>query len=370
MKKVITPVGASLFSNYMDEHDDITSYYEMFEKAPLDKWESYAPHIEAVKDAVLPWAEENEKASAEIKSLTKILEREKGDLEVCLIATETVVSRLAAEILKNILDGIRNKHGNRLTIHFNPDQDIIAGLQVENQHYFEKKGIVGLINRLFDIISGYPDNVLLNITGGYKATIPYLTIMGQINNIPLCYIFEETEGLITIPQAPIDINWELFNQYWKDFALLYDKDVVEYSKLDYHFKADCLSCLETVDNLISLNSLGKMLWETYRFKYFLFYCPDDVWNEIQQQSHICEILQNKFFDLKKRDNKTEIKNGHVVYDDGNNPYRIYYFKEDSKIYVYKTFEDHRASDSFIRQSFDKENIKNNSCVRKLEVIHV
>ena len=60
---------------------------------------------------------------------------------------------------------------------------------------------------------GYYGDILFNISGGYKATIPYLTMLAQINGADIYCIFEDTEELITIPPVPITIDMELFDEY-------------------------------------------------------------------------------------------------------------------------------------------------------------
>ncbi len=377
-KKVITPVGTSLFANYFEKpRDSVTkTKYDTIKYLPVDKWNErgVASCIDIVRKKVLPWAKgkiEKEPtpeidASAEIKSLVKILKDGEDSLEVYLLTTETVISRLAAEILQGVLHGYATD-GKTMHILFNPDKDVISGLQVERKEDFIKVGMTELIKRVYEIINAYPDNVMLNITGGYKATIPYLTIMGQIHKLPLYYIFEDTEGLMLIPQIPIDISWQIFNTYWKSFTQLEHDDVVQADSLMYQFKNECSSCLEITGNLVSLNPLGRILWQRYCSQYLLFYCPDDVWEEIQRQSHIHDILKAKFHHLRIRNNKTERKNGHIVYDDGDNPYRIYYFEEKGKLYIYRTFEDHQAAENFISESFNKETIMYNSSLRKIDL---
>ncbi len=103
-----------------------------------------------------------------------------------------------------------------------------------------------------------------------------------------------------------------------------------------------------------LNSLGSALWNKYKARFFTFLAPDDVWQEIQTQQDILRILQNKFHDEAARENKTETKQVHRVFDDGKNNNRIYYFTHDGNVYIYKTFESESAAKKFIDSDLDKD----------------
>lgn len=77
-----------------------------------------------------------------------------------------------------------------------------------------------LIKRVEEISEGYYKNVLFNISGGYKVTIPYLTVMAQINSCDMYYIFEEHDELIKIPSVPIVIDDEIFSNHYNKFKEL------------------------------------------------------------------------------------------------------------------------------------------------------
>ena len=63
-----------------------------------------------------------------------------------------------------------------------------------------------------------------------------------------------------------------------------------------------------------------------------------------------------------------MKNGHLVFDDGNNQNRIFYFEEDSNICIYKVFTDHSKYESYLNSSsqLDKDKIKKESKSRRVE----
>jgi len=355
LKRVITTVGTSIFTNYLDRKKDIEPHYKSIKELPHKEWGDRRSRIDIIKKSVLGWAKNNSKASAEIASILKIKENFKDDLEVYLLATDTIVSRLAAEIIEEVLldDG-------DIRVMFNPQSDVIEGLQVEDYKSFVETGLRKLVKRIEQIINYYPDNVIFNITGGYKGVIPYLTILGQINRCEIVYIYEETETLITIPKVPITVDFWVFDRYYEEILQL-EEGIDNYSRVrNKKFQAfeelEKMGLVEKIDGGAILSPIGIILFESFKNQYFVFYCSDDVWDEIQNQREIQRIITEKFSNKQIRENKTEDKNGHYVYDDGNNPNRIYYFKHNGKIYIYKTFEDEEAAKEYIGKSIDKEQI--------------
>jgi len=352
MKKIITTVGTSLFTNYNDEKSERLN--KDIENQPYSEYKEWEDEIGEIKDKLLDFAK-TENSCAELTSITKLQEKYE-EIEVYLIATDTIESVVVCEVLEEVLDNIK----------FNHQHNIIDKLQVENYKDF-KDGLLNLINRLYGIASNYYGNLILNITGGYKAVIPYLTIFGQVNSVPLYYVFENSDSLISIPKIPLSIDEALFDKYWKEFEQLSKEEVVKKSSLDYNFLREIESLFEVDDGLVALNPLGTILWRRYREKFFIFYAPKEVLEEIAKQSDIQRILETKFWQ-ETRESKTERKNGHLVYDDGNNVNRIFYFSDDEVIYVYKTFDSgHDEYEKYINNSsVNKEEIKENSLTNKIE----
>jgi putative CRISPR-associated protein (TIGR02619 family) len=361
MKKVITIVGTSLFENYLDEHTNDINFknaYNHFKnnkmKADeLDKEPNRRGNIE--KSLKESYFRNNQNASAEIKSLIKLKEELNEELEIYLLYSDTALSRLAAEILQRTLFCYEELKNCRI---HTPQK--IRGLQIWDRDKFNK-GMVNLIQRIENISQGYWENIIINITGGYKATIPYLTILAQVNRCPIYYIFEDTNALIKIPYIPIDINWDIFDEYWEYFERIAHPNSLSKEDLKRDFLNECSNLSEEtkIDNItyVTLGPIGEILWRKYKSRFFIFYAPEEVYDEIQKQDNIMCILTSKFGNNEMRKNKTEIKNGHYVYDDGDNPYRIFYFEHEGKIYIYKTFEKHKEYENYLNQTGIDENFR-------------
>lgn len=376
MKKVITTVGTSIFTNYLQEHDDIKEHYSYIEKKRHREWDACKDRLKQIKKPVTEWACQNRDASAEIKSLIKLYEMEKDNLDVYLLATDTVVSRLAAEIIKDVFDGSEG-----INIAFNEKQDVISGLQVEDYGTFVKTGSHQFVRKIINIAGGFFSDIVFNISGGYKGLIPFMTIMAQVNSCDVVYIYEESEALIKIPKTPIKIDYEFFDKYYKEIVLLDNDNAIEnyeeVKKANYQSfnELEERGIVEILGTWAFLSPIGRIFFESYKNQFFVFYCSDEVCEEIQSQSDIKRILTEKFSKEEIRKNKTETKQElpgvkHTVYDDGNNNNRIFYFEEGRDIYIYKTFENEEAAREFIKKKFNREKIIKNSTLRKWRLNNV
>jgi putative CRISPR-associated protein (TIGR02619 family) len=143
------------------------------------------------------------KLSAEVHSLVRL---DPGpDDEVQLLATDTpdgvVCARLVAAYLRQRL-GLRAVHVHR-----------IEGLQVDDGERFRRVGIVNYIQKVrqFGDASGW-GNVVLNPTGGFKALIPYTTLLGMLFGARVCYIFDNGRELLTLPPLPLEFNLPLLGR--------------------------------------------------------------------------------------------------------------------------------------------------------------
>ncbi|MBL7815764.1 MAG: hypothetical protein JNL70_12190 [Saprospiraceae bacterium] len=382
-KIVITTVGTSIFTNAMNtdkkwliESDaknlgtkikrlESKSFTEIDWNIEKDKRESIT---ELVKKS---FAKSGFMASAEIKSLIKIAEKTKQDITAHLIATDTLLSVLACELIEYWFK-LHYKGDYTISIVFNLNQDRIENLNIDTIRHF-KAGLTTLMTRFYVLLNtNGNEQLILNITGGYKAIIPYLTILGQVNKVVVKYIFEDTEELIEIPRLPLSLDESLFDKYTTEFTKL-ENDTLDISE-HYQFVQEAESCLDIDGKECMLNSLGFALWEKYKSQFFTFKCSDDVWLEIGKQKDIQRILASKFYDSTERASKNKPELQHkFMFKDGDNNNRIYYFEKNGVVFIYRTFENHSEHEKFLKTSFNesiKEQIINNSKTRKITINHV
>lgn len=217
MKKVITTVGTSIFSNNLKATD--WKRVEMLKnKSALDEWHELeqSGDIERLRDATWKIIKKSKdpKISAEVQSIYNILEKSDGAIKVFLVASDTILSKLAATLVR---DWIQKEKGP--LVEFSDEVHLVKDLSVFDSNKFLEKGVQNLIETILNIRDQENNQnedaseYLLNISGGYKGVIPILTIMGQIYNIPLFYIYEESNSPIEIQRLPIGFDWDIIEEY-------------------------------------------------------------------------------------------------------------------------------------------------------------
>ncbi len=391
MKTIITTVGTSLFENYNNKKvEDVlgknkytpihTEYEELRDnRKNASEYDNEGGEEEKITKTInnlwlkgitkkdKKWTLQeglNKYACAEIESILAIIaENPSQDFDVYLLTTDTVLSVLSAQLIKNWFDDYKN---NNITIYFNKKQDIIEYLQIDNINNF-KQGLINLNTRYYqiagnNILSEQFSDVILNVTGGYKGIIPYLTILGQVNKSQIKYIFENTGVLITIPQIPIQLNEEIFEKHWEILSKI-ENEIL--NKNDhYQLVTDLESCFEIdIQGNFMFNYLGDALWNRYKSNFFIFYASDDVWDGIQNQSDIQRILSTIFCYQNQRDTHIIWEDTHKVYKKYSDTKRIYFFEDNQKIFIYKTFEN--ESDYKEHHNYFKNNQFNDSLKEKI-----
>jgi putative CRISPR-associated protein (TIGR02619 family) len=324
MKKVITPVGTSLFEKFIKSGKADENFIRKYEYFKNKKIKAEGLEGEEGKKSILKnalnenWFKGNIDASAEIKSLIKIKERLNDDIRIYLIHSDTALSKLASDILVDSFKYYNDLKNSKVEVKG------VNGLQIWDSKEFVK-GMAELIKLIYHISGGYWDDVVINITGGFKATVPYLTILGQINKCDIYYIFEEAEGLIKIPYIPIDINWGLMEKYEK-FLMELEKENIKKGAQDISEEIEIL--LEVVDDMYCLNPLGVTLWEKYKSMFRYFYIFDDVKDEVKKRKNLVEksLLE---LDRRLRNNPNDRDLDHKVKNLDTKVFKIFKHKEDN-----------------------------------------
>ncbi|MBK8472326.1 MAG: hypothetical protein IPL33_09240 [Sphingobacteriales bacterium] len=173
--------------------------------------------------------------------------------------------------------------------------------------------MVNLVDKIVEIARTDWSNCIFNITGGYKASIPFITILAQIKNSPLYYLFEESEKesyeLIKIPQAPISFDFSLFTDEHCAFDLITRGKECQNLPIEYDFikslngtekeqeetfkKLKNLmliaerDCPKTKDKRIGLSTLGKMLY--------------DIYDEEKYNTLLGKVMEIKVFEFFKKE---------------------------------------------------------------------
>lgn len=288
-KTVITPVGVSLFTNYMDKSEVVRNYpalskeYEAIEvqckrleklshtERPNSRYESDINHI-AERIRYLWLAEAKENASAEIRTLAKIAETEQSDLEVHLLATDTVLSVVVCELTQQWLEENPILAGHKMTCHFHYNTHVVKGLQVDDAKTFKTDGFQNLLVLIQKFTK--PKETIINISGGYKALVPFVTLFAQLEAIPLKYMYEDSDALIAVGNLPFNFDFTVFTDEFLAFERIkpgkslhnlplkeaFENDLSDprqYQKLE-----DALLIFEK-DGKVHLSELGQTLYKKY-----------------------------------------------------------------------------------------------------------
>jgi CRISPR/Cas system-associated protein Csm6 len=239
--------------NLSERESDSAQEYDVdifgtLEKCIKDKWlkginkKDRSGAFTFLEDAKSP----NPHASAEITSILKIAEKlraqdEEAQVEVQLLATDTALSVSAAKLVKlwfgkEVLPGEpthyqhsfeQRSENHSVSISIRPFQigengDYIKSLGVKppadgDPETFYEQGLQNLVKKLVDKQSGLIKQAkqarkdklapVINFSGGYKAIIPFLTIIAQLENIPMYYIYEDSDHLLEMGSLPVGWDW-------------------------------------------------------------------------------------------------------------------------------------------------------------------
>lgn len=259
---IITTVGTSIFTNYQkkevemawedaDNYRGISDYRKLeakndsasqystsdYKKAE-DKIEQF--WLQGIKKVGEAWIVSkntpNRHASAEITSILEIAKKIRNEdvnaeIEVQLLATDTALSVSAAKLI-----GLFFENSDMVSVReFVKETDFVASLGVKpksgdiaNAYY--DAGLQNLVDKLMGeggIIKKAKKNEfnpVINFSGGYKSTIPVLTIIAQLEGIPMYYIYEDSDHLMEVGNLPFSFDWGIMEYLhpFLDNALIKD----------------------------------------------------------------------------------------------------------------------------------------------------
>jgi len=346
MKKIITTVGTSILTNANKNRDnsedqEIKPLYDFLEKGNYpyyDKWKDtqVQEHIsgnpieqnKGLRKLVSDKIKSDTNASAEIKSILKIVEESQEDVEVYLLATDTILSVLACELIQDWFNPIGNKEtkerkkyevklnekeGNEITktisVKFEHNENhIIKDLRVDSKGNYEK-GFMNLIEQLDKL--KLSKNDILNITGGYKAIIPILTLYGQLKEIPLKYIYNESEldkknELVTVGNLPINFDLGYIENY---VNYIVNPNLLKVNNQTIINQMFDLGLLKSKSLPSELTVIGELIKNKLN--------SDDLPFEKTMMGYFVEYKLYEYYTLNKPEHYTKVTLGFRLSDDPN-----------------------------------------------------
>jgi len=200
-----------------------------------------------------------QKLSAEIHSLVNMGLND-GD-RVVLLSSATDEGNACALAVEEYL----NTHWKDLNV----TVERIDGLQVHDASLFRRTGVVNFIRRCIREVNDYGrENVILNPTGGYKALVPYMVLIGMLKHVPCRYIFEQSATLLELPPLPVEFQRAPLEAY-KDLFERIEREVsITVNEWNERIPFDERSVLEPlierVSGEITLSDIGFLFLEDTR----------------------------------------------------------------------------------------------------------
>ncbi|MFZ5996181.1 MAG: putative CRISPR-associated protein [Nitrospirota bacterium] len=284
------------------------------------------------------------KASAEINSLLRMGLNEKD--RIVFLSSDTDEGESVARNISEALKRLKN---------CDTMVKRIIGLQTDDMKKFDREGIPNLTNAIINEIENnrYSFNIVLNATAGFKATVPYLTFIGMIFHLPICYIFERSESIIELPPIPIEFDLNRLRQIepvidsiMNDYMPM--KKFQEKTGLSYNELTEALNdVLLEEDGYVTLRPTGRILYQRYLLvKGNKVYISPDVSKKLESGCYdkvVFENLFKKFRDPLHLQSKihNEIKKSGKIdldcYKAGSTSERIFYYTEGKSIYICNIF---------------------------------
>jgi|GEM_PF-3359391 len=146
----------------------------------------------------------------------------------------------------------------------------IKGLNLDNAEEFLKKGLHNFFTELDKCISNAYEKGLdpiLGIAGGIKAVLPYVAVYGMLSNVPLVYVFEETQALATLPPLPLDFDWEGLRNLDRILRELEQEGVISLARLRSSLGEDFAKwegLFELEEGHATLSAFGHLLLSKIR----------------------------------------------------------------------------------------------------------
>lgn len=148
-------------------------------------------------------------ASAEVNSLLQIAE---PDDTIVLLYTKNLQANTCAKLVKDFFVHEGYKHIRLVELNFQDDEKQI-----------ETVGIRSFVNTLIKEIDNAQkagQKVVINATSGLKAQVVYSTMIGMLYHVPVKYMYEGFQRVVTFNPIALDWDTSLFLSYEPFFTWL------------------------------------------------------------------------------------------------------------------------------------------------------
>jgi len=259
MNIFICTSGTSIATNQCNISD--------IENQPPDKKESFKLELSGIEEQVkgflstCRFEKEIDKTSAEIKSLFK-MGISQGD-KVYFLVSDTMDGEICARLNKEFIE---EKWNCEVIL------EHIKGLQASDTEIFRKQGLKNLLEKLIRLLEKYQyQDVSLNITGGYKSVIPYVTLLGMIYDSPVRYIYEKSQEVITLEKIPIMYDESLILSVENKLRRIENDTQITLDEwrdgIAYESGQKYDSLIEEENGHVTMSAIGLLFYEKFKIDY-------------------------------------------------------------------------------------------------------
>jgi putative CRISPR-associated protein (TIGR02619 family) len=264
MRRVhVVTVGASLLSNALRNWESVKSLISGLTSVELVEERLNSGEVnrnQLHKELVDFLRNEGELASAEIASMSSFLDRNEIDF-VYLLYTDTLVGDVCSRALESYLEA-RNVKVQRLPIEGYSDEET-----------FSREGLGNLATTVWKIIKSHKKNerVYVCATGGFKPETSIITVIANLQGIPVYYRHESFRKHVAIPGLPITWHFELKENYNPPIKELFDNIRIKRDEFYKRFGQDLAEEMQNrywlirqVDEYFELTPIGRLMYDIFR----------------------------------------------------------------------------------------------------------
>jgi hypothetical protein len=223
---------------------------------------------------------------------------------VYLIATDTLESAVCAWAIQA---WFVTKNDERFTkVHFSLAHNsvfVIKDLRVDKSTELVERGFSNLLSFIKErakiqisnnsttnpkLRQEIDPNIVLNVTGGFKAIIPFMTVFANLYNWDISYTFEDIDSpLITLPPLPINFDTTLAEIYYPYL------DDINLNNLD--FVNENQAILKEIESSLLIRKKENQTYATSIFgRVFMDYL-ESQW-ELSNKNNFSFIVEHKVFE--------------------------------------------------------------------------
>lgn len=192
MKKVIIFLGASIFENFKRENKNeaFSNLYKPLVSIGESEADKNKDRYLRVKSVLSRWIERKgedgqiESVATEIRVLNGLSNSLKDDFEVYLLYPQTLLEKLAGEIIMDLIKHrVTQVEMRSFSFNISSKDELISSLRQFDE----------IIN---NIAGGNWNDVIIDISGADVMLIPYIMTLVQSKGIKICSVLGETNVVI------------------------------------------------------------------------------------------------------------------------------------------------------------------------------